>query len=161
MYKKLNEILYGIRQKKDVLEEINRQILVSKLLGTKVMELVHDSIFGGHLGIKKTEHWIQINFYWAGMHRDATSFCRSCDVYQKTIARKAVPCAPLGEMPLIDLSFKRVAIDLVGPITPASKKGHRYILTLVDYAVCNTISESSTTEEYGYIECGKGFTGCV
>ena len=37
-------------------------------------------------------------------------------------------------MPLIDTSFKRVAVDLVGSITRASKRGHSYILTLVDYA---------------------------
>ena len=30
--------------------------------------------------------------------------------------------------------FKRVAIDLVGPIVPPSEDGHRYILTLVDFA---------------------------
>ena len=34
----------------------------------------------------------------------------------------------------IDQPFKRVAIDLVGPVAPASDKGHRYILILVDYA---------------------------
>ena len=96
--------------------------------------MAHDSVFGGHLGVKKTEDQIQTNFYWPGMHRDVTSFCRSCDVCQKTVARGTVPRAPLGEMPLIDLPFKRVAINLVGPITPASDKGHRYILTLVDYA---------------------------
>ena len=37
-------------------------------------------------------------------------------------------------MPLIDKPFKRVAIDLVGPISPPSEEGHRYILTLVDFA---------------------------
>ena len=37
-------------------------------------------------------------------------------------------------MPLIDMPHRRVAVDLVGPISPASEKGHRYILTLVDYA---------------------------
>ncbi|KAL9958151.1 hypothetical protein ACROYT_G035126 [Oculina patagonica] len=37
-------------------------------------------------------------------------------------------------MPIIDKPFKRVAIDLVGPISPPSEEGHRYILTLVDYA---------------------------
>ena len=42
--------------------------------------------------------------------------------------------APLGDMPLINQPFKRVAIDLVRPIAPASGKGHRYILTLVNYA---------------------------
>ena len=34
-------------------------------------------------------------------------------------------------MPLIDKPFKRVAIDLVGPIGHPSEDGHRYILTLV------------------------------
>ena len=37
-------------------------------------------------------------------------------------------------MPLIDTSFKRVAVDIVRPIAPPSEAGHRYILTLVDYA---------------------------
>ena len=37
-------------------------------------------------------------------------------------------------MPLIDQPFKRVAVDLVGPISPPSENGHQYILTLVDYA---------------------------
>jgi glycerophosphoryl diester phosphodiesterase len=41
---------------------------------------------------------------------------------------------PLQETPLIDTPFKRCAVDLVGPINPPSEKGHRYILTLVDYA---------------------------
>ena len=131
-YKKLKGI--SVRQRKDIPGETGKQILVPKLLRTRVMEVAHDSVFGGHLGVKKTEDRIQTNFYWPGMHWDVTSFCRSCDVCQKTVARGTVPRAPLGEMPLIDLPFKRVAIDLVGPITPASDKGHRYILTLVDYA---------------------------
>jgi len=37
-------------------------------------------------------------------------------------------------MPIIDTPFKRVAIDLVGEIFPASSCGHRYILTVVDFA---------------------------
>ena len=37
-------------------------------------------------------------------------------------------------MPLIDKPFKRVAIDLVGPISLPSEEGHRYNMTLVDFA---------------------------
>jgi len=37
-------------------------------------------------------------------------------------------------MPIIDTRFQRVAIDLVGEIFPASSHGHRYILTVVDFA---------------------------
>ena len=68
------------------------------------------------------------------MQDDVTSFCRSSDVCQKTTAKGSVPCVPLGDMPIIDMPFRRVAVDLVGPISPPSEKGHRYILTLVDYA---------------------------
>ena len=31
-------------------------------------------------------------------------------------------------------SFKRVAVHIVGPVASPSEAGHRYILTLVDYA---------------------------
>ena len=37
-------------------------------------------------------------------------------------------------MPLIDTPFNRVVVDIVGLIAPLSEAGHRYILTLVDYA---------------------------
>ena len=37
-------------------------------------------------------------------------------------------------MPLVDMPFKRVAVDLIDEIHPPSEAGHRYILTLVDYA---------------------------
>ena len=49
-------------------------------------------------------------------------------------AKGSVPRVPVGDMPLIDMPFRRVAVDLVGPVLPPSQKGHRYILTLVDYA---------------------------
>ena len=68
------------------------------------------------------------------MQGDVTSFCRSCDVCQKTTAKGSVSCVPVGYMPFIDMLYRRVAIDLVGPISLASKKKHRYILILVDYA---------------------------
>ena len=32
------------------------------------------------------------------------------------------------------MPFRSVAVDLIGPITLASDKRHRYVLTLVDYA---------------------------
>ena len=70
-----------------------------------------------------------------GMSRNQgrrTRYCRSCDVCKQTVIKGKK--APLQKMPLIDQHFKRVAIDLLGPIHPPSEAGHRYILTLVDYA---------------------------
>ena len=45
-----------------------------------------------------------------------------------------VPKVLLRKMPLIYKPLKRVAIDLVGPFSPSSEQGHRYILTLLDFA---------------------------
>ena len=125
-FEKRQGILYWIHRRIDGLGETWKQIIVLKSLQIRVMEVAHDSIFGGHLGVKKTKDRIQINFYWPRMHNDVSGFCRSCDVCQKTVDKGTVARAPLGEMRLIDTPFKRVAVDLVGPIRPASERGHRY-----------------------------------
>ena len=111
-----------------------QQVMVPQPLRERVMDVAHSSIMGGHLGIQKNPDKITSNFYWPGIHGDVTRFCRSCDICQKTIRDGKVPKVTLEMMPLIDTPFKRVAVDLVGPIYPPSEQqGHRYILTLVDY----------------------------
>ena len=110
-YEKRRGILYRIWSRVDGLGECSKQIMVPKTLRRKVMEIALDSIFRGHLGIKKTKDRIQTNFYWPGMQGDITSFFRSCDVCQKTTAKGCVPRVPLGNMPLIDMPFRRIAVD--------------------------------------------------
>ena len=133
-YEKCRGVLYRIRNRVDGLGESSKQIMVSKTLRRKVMEVAHDSIFGENLGMKKTKDGIQTNFYWLRIQGDITSFCRSCDVCQNTTAKGSVPRVPLGDMPLIDTPFRRVTVDLVAPIPPPSEKGHQHILIFVDYA---------------------------
>jgi len=33
----------------------------------KVLKLAHDSVFGGHMGEKKTQERIRPSFYWPGL----------------------------------------------------------------------------------------------
>ena len=86
------------------------------------------------MGVKKTTDKIQKAFYWPGIQGDISRHCKSCDICQKTVNKGSVPKVPLQKMPLIHMPFKRVSIDLIGPISPPSEAGHRYILTFVDYA---------------------------
>ena len=111
-----------------------KQVIVPVQLRPRIMVVAPGSIMGGHLGIKKTTGKIESVFYWPGIQGDVTRFCKSCDVCQKTVNKGSVPKVPLRKMSLIDKPFKRVAIDLVRPISPPSEEGHRYILTLVDFA---------------------------
>ena len=111
-----------------------QQLVVPIKFRETVLKLAHDSPMAGHLGIQKTLRRIMSKFYWPGVHGDVRRYCISCELCQRTVPKGSVGRVPLGEMPLIDTPFSRVAVDLVGPIDPVTDKGNRYILTLVDYS---------------------------
>ena len=87
-----------------------------------------------HLGIKKTLDRVVSEFFRPRLCGDVARFCKSCDICQRTIRKGPVTKVPLGKLPLIDTPFKRVAVDIVGPIESHSDKKSRYILTMKDYA---------------------------
>ena len=125
-------VLYRQFQKDS--DKVLKQVVVPVDLREEVIRTAHDSVFGGHMGIRKTREKVANHFYWPGMGAEITRYCQSCDICQKTISKGKVANVPLQAMPLMDVPFKRVAVDLIGPIHPPSEEGHRYILTLVDYA---------------------------
>ena len=110
------------------------QLVVPWSLTDRVMTLAHESLMAGHLGIQKTINRVVAEFFWPGVCGDVTCFCKSCDICQRTVQKGRVAKVPLGRLPLIDIPFKRVAVDIVGPIEPRSNNRLRYILTMVDYA---------------------------
>ncbi|XP_038054655.1 uncharacterized protein LOC119726874 [Patiria miniata] len=111
-----------------------KQLVVPSKYREQVMKVAHDSVMSGHLGAKKTSDRVLANFYWPGLLDDIKRYCASCDICQRTIAKGKVARVPLDDMPLIDTPFRRIAVDIVGPIQPVTDKGSRYILTVVDYA---------------------------
>lgn len=112
----------------------HRQVCVPQALRQEVMRIAHDTPMGGHLGAKKTRERIWAEFYWPGMCCEIRRYCQSCDRCQRITPRGRTSKVPLVKMPLVDLPFDRVAVDLVGPVTPASDRGNRFILVMVDYA---------------------------
>ena len=62
--------------------------------------------------------------------------------------------SPCKACPTSNTPFKRVALDIVGLIHPMSDNGHRYILTLVDYAT--RYPEAVALKKYKYGDSGRG-----
>ena len=112
---------------------VHKQLVLPHSLRESVLEVAHDSIFGGHLATKKTYDRVTSKFFWPGAYDDVSRYCQSCDICQRTIPKGRCGKAPLVAMPIIGEPFARVAIDLVGPL-PMSGRKHRWILTLVDCA---------------------------
>ena len=114
--------------------KVTLQLVVPECFREKVMRLAHETLMSGHLGTKKTLDRVVAEFFWPGICGDVARFCKSCDICQRTIQKGRVSKVPLGKLPFIDTPFKRVAVDIVGPIEPRSEKRNRYILTMIDYA---------------------------
>ncbi|XP_037774421.1 uncharacterized protein LOC119570973 [Penaeus monodon] len=99
-----------------------------------VTSIAHESPLAGHFSHRKTLRRVTDQFYWPSMGSDVRDFCRSCDKCQRMSHKGRVKPVPIKPMPIITEPFLRVAIDIVGPLNPPSDDGHKYILTLIDYA---------------------------
>lgn len=126
-------LLYRVFNNTRSSEEV-RQLVVPTPLRKSALVAAHDSVMAGHSGVTRTTKRLLTHFFWPGIRREVKKYCRTCDTCQRTVPRGRIPPAPLQQMPAIDVPFKRIAIDLVGPFKPASARGHRYILTIVDMA---------------------------
>lgn len=131
-YEYEKDVLY--RQYVDKQGKKHRQLVVPRKLRPKVLSVGHDAPMAGHLGQKKTRERVWQEFYWPGIVGDVKRYCMSCDTCQKTSPKGRTKRVQLGKMPIIETAFKRVAVDIVGPITPMSDSKKRYILVMVDYA---------------------------
>ena len=126
-----NNRMYRVTEHKGVVKE---QLIVPREYRRQVFKLGHEGIMSGHMGHKKTLDRVQGTFFWPGMVSEISRWCKSCDVCQRTVDRGRVRPGKLKSMPIIDVPFSRVGVDIVGPITPRASNGARYILTLIDFS---------------------------
>ncbi|KAI2642954.1 Retrovirus-related Pol polyprotein [Labeo rohita] len=87
---------------------------------------------GQHLGVANTIQRISDRFHRPGLEADVRGFCQACPTCQITAPRTPPP-SPLIPLPIIEVPFERIGMDLVGPL-PKSARGHEHILVVVDYA---------------------------
>lgn len=66
------------------------------------------------------------------MYTDIKEYCQTCPECQLTSGRTPA-YAPLIPLPVIDVPFERIGVDVVGPVE-RSQAGNRFILVISDYA---------------------------
>lgn len=93
-----------------------------------ILDLYHKSLLGGHFGIDKMQKTISKFYKWKNMSNDIKNYVSGCEICQKTkvITNTKVPMqiSSLG-----DILFDHTYVDFVGPISPPSADGHKYIFT--------------------------------
>ena len=85
------------------------------------------------MGSKKTFDRIASHFSWPGLSFDVRKYCATCPQCQLVARKLKSKRAPLKPVEIVTEPFKKIAIDIVGEL-PRTTTGHKYILTIVDYA---------------------------
>ena len=104
-------------------------LLVPKHL-RKSVDSMHNSVFSGHLGTKKTLNKILQNHYWFNCRDDVAVWIKQCDVCVRNKLCKVSPKAAIGDM-RTGAPMDRLGIDIMGPL-PLSNKGNKYIKVITD-----------------------------
>ncbi|XP_033112261.1 uncharacterized protein LOC117113126 [Anneissia japonica] len=134
-YKK-EGILFRKWQKRPIsgkIENVIDQIVVPSECRLSILQLAHDAPLAGHLGVEKTKDRILQHFYWPGIFKDVSEHCRTYKACQMMNKAKTKVKHPLIPMPIINILFRRIGIDIVGPLARTVKR-NKYLLTSCDYA---------------------------
>uniref|UniRef100_A0ABM5G4M8 Integrase catalytic domain-containing protein n=1 Tax=Pogona vitticeps TaxID=103695 RepID=A0ABM5G4M8_9SAUR len=113
---------------------IRSQLVVPEKYRPMILQTGHSDMFAAHLGVNKTQQRITQNFYWPEIGKQIKEFCKQCDVCQRQGNNRDRTKAKLCPLPVIDTPFKCIGVDIVGPLPKATKRGNRFILTIVDHA---------------------------
>lgn len=106
---------------------VTEQHVVPQSLREKVLMLGHHSIpWARHLCSVKTLDHIASKYFWPGLYTDVQNFCKICPECQLA-SHKKVQQVPLQPMPIIDVPFSRIGMDIVEPLD-TSRSGYRSVI---------------------------------
>ncbi len=127
----IKERLYRVTQDAQS-KGVTTQLLVPRSRREMIFQAAHCTPMAGHLGEAKTRERIMARFFWPGIHENVRRWCAACRECQ-LVNPPATAKAPLRPLPLMEVPFERIGMDLIGPLE-RSARGHRFALVLVEYA---------------------------
>lgn len=110
----------------------NLRLVIPVRYRQKLLELSHDSEWAGHRGVKATTACLRREYIWPGMDEEIANYVRSCPICQRTANVPKSHRVPLQEVPIVDVPFETLVIDLMVPIIPSSSSGKKYMLIIMD-----------------------------
>jgi transposase InsO family protein len=92
----------------------------------------NSSINGAHFGKDRTYYKIRDRYYWPGMYLDITRHIKSCPNCSINKCSRRKPDGHLNPVAPPQGVWENLAMDFMGPITPSSSSGNKYILVITD-----------------------------
>ena len=111
-------------------------ILVTNVLRDALLTLAHQH--SGHNGAPRTYSALKREYYWPGMHKVVFRHCKAC--YECKLQNQGQPDDKFKYFTVPELPMEMICMDLVGPISPVTSSGNRYILTVIDMLTGYTVA---------------------
>ena len=105
------------------------QLVLPAKLVKGVLEGLHNTLIGGHLGELKTLEKVRARFYWPGQRKEVEKWCRNCAVCNSRKSPSHKARAPM-KICQTQRPMQRVAMDILGPL-PETPRGNKYTCILV------------------------------
>ena len=111
-------------------------VLVPEVLRNSLLMLAHD--YSGHNGFRRMYNAMKRQYYWPGMRKDILRHCKRC--HQCALQNQGTGEVGFDHFNVPSLPMEFICMDLVGPISPQTSKGNRYMLTVIDMLTGYTIA---------------------
>ena len=111
-------------------------ILVPSMLRDPLLTLAHQH--SRHNGAPRTYSVLKREYYWLGMCKDIFKHCKAC--HECRLQNQGQPDDEFKHFTVPELPMEMICMDLVGPITPVTLTGNKYILTIIDMLTGYTIA---------------------
>ncbi len=130
----LKDRLYRVTQDAQSKQDTT-QLLVPKSRLEMLFQAAHCNPMAGHLGQSATLNRLMTRFFWPGIHENVRRWCAACRECQ-LVNPPASPKAPLRPLPLMQVPFERIGMDLIGPLERSENNyylSHNQLCWLIDF----------------------------
>ena len=101
-----------------------------------MLVLAHNQ--NGHNGGRRTYMALKKMYYWPGMKSKIFKHCKTCK--ECMLQNQATTSAEFKHFKVPEVPMQLICMDLVGPISPVTSRGNRFILTCIDMLTGFTIA---------------------
>ena len=108
------------------------RVVIPKNKVKDVLQFIHDSPSGGHMGILRTFRRGRELFWWKEMHQDVTDHVKGCEQCGKNKFVNHPNVAPLQLTDIPNQILDRLQVDFLGPFTPSTAHEYLYALQIQD-----------------------------
>lgn len=122
----------------------------------RILQQYHDSLQGGHFGVRKTHHKIAQDYYWPKLYADCKKHVRTCKECQQYKPSNLKVAGEMTIRPITEIKVGQLlTLDLMGPL-PMTTRRNQFILVIVDsaskYVVTAPLKKATTANVTSVIE---------